>query len=181
MLSFLFYVDLPRNLSNALRLMLFYGIGYYSKEFKLFDKIAGLKYWFILLPSCIALIACTFYSPSWQGKNMLLVIVSASAGIYMIVFVSRQLDVHTKGKIRQVVLYIGKHTLTILALHLFCNCFVKAAYVAIYHLDVDSIATTERIPDYRWTAVYVIVGLVGSLLIGKVGYLLKNRLTKLIH
>ncbi|MCD8155624.1 MAG: hypothetical protein LUF78_13250 [Clostridiales bacterium] len=44
-----------------------------------------------------------------------------------------------------------------------------------------SCTTTARISDYWWTVFYVIVGLVGSLLMRKVAYHVKSRLTKLIY
>ena len=74
--------------------------------------------------------------------------------------------------------YIGKKTMPIVAWHFLVYCFVKMAYVWCYNLDRTLVATKAAICDPKWIAIYVVCGLIGSLLIDEIvseikGYVLK--------
>lgn len=131
------------------------------------------------LVGCLAIwMGCTLYSESWQGKNLLITAVSAGAAIYCVVEISKFLTKVAKEQVVAILKYIGKKTMPIVAWHFLVYCFVKMAYVWCYNLDRTLVATKEAICDPKWIAIYVVCGLIGSLLIDEIvseikGYVLK--------
>ena len=158
--------NLPRNLSNAARLLLFYCCGYYCKEYRLFDIKRNIFKQIVIFMSCLAVwMICTLYSTSWQGKNLWVTVFSASTGIYCVIAVSKFIEDTSLEKTKKILQYIGKKTMPIVALHFLMYCFVKTVYVKVYHMDNVLIATKEAITDPKWVGVYVLSGLLGSLAI----------------
>ena len=165
---YLFFANanLPRNLSNAARLLLFYCCGYYCKKFRLFDIKVNVIERTAMVASCFAIwMFCTLYSTSWQGENLFVTVLSASTAIYCVISISKFIEDVSSKKITKILQYIGKKTMPIVALHFFVYCFVKIVYVRVYHMDNVYIATKEAITDPKWVGVYVLSGLLGSLAI----------------
>lgn len=156
--------NLPRNLSNAARLLLFYCFGYFCKKYRLFDIKGNVIERIAMVTSCFAIwMFCTLYSTSWQGENLCVTVLSASTGIYCVIAVSKFIEDASLKKITKILQYIGKKTMPIVALHFLMYCFVKIVYVKIYHMDNAYIATKEAITDPKWVGIYVLSGLLGSL------------------
>lgn len=172
-------LNLPRNLSNASRLILFYSAGYFCKKYNVLELKRSVPKQVAALVGCLAIwIGCTLYSESWQGKNLLITAVSAGAAIYCVVEISKFLTKVAKEQVVAILKYIGKKTMPIVAWHFLVYCFVKMAYVWCYNLDRTLVATKEAICDPKWIAIYVVCGLIGSLLIDEIvseikGYVLK--------
>lgn len=165
---YLFFANanLPRNLSNAARLLLFYCCGYYCKKYRLFDIKGYVIERIAVVTSCFAIwMLCTLYSTSWQGDNLCVTVLSASTGIYCVIAVSKFIEDASLKKTTKILQYIGKKTMPIVALHFLMYCFVKIVYVKIYHMDNAYIATKEAITDPKWVGIYVMSGLLGSLAI----------------
>lgn len=165
---YLFFANanLPRNLSNAARLLLFYCCGYYCRKYRLFDIKGNVIVRIAMVMSCFVIwMFCTLYSPSWQNENLCITALSASAGIYCVIAISKFIEDVSLKKISKILQYIGKKTMPIVALHFLVYCFVKLVYVKVYHMDNAYIATKESIADPKWLGVYVLSGLLGSLAI----------------
>lgn len=161
--------NLPRNLSNAARLLLFYCGGYYCKKCRLFDIKRNVIERIIMFISCFVIwMICTLYSTSWQGENLWMTILSANTGIYCVIAVSKFIEDISFGKATRILQYIGKKTMPIVAWHFLMYCFVKAIYVKVYHMDNALIATKEAITDPKWVVVYILSGLLGSLVIDSI-------------
>ena len=165
---YLFFANanLPRNLSNAARLLLFYCYGYYCKKYRLFDIKETVIERIAMFASCFAIwMFCTLYSTSWQGENLCVTVLSANAGICCVIAVSKFIEESALEKTTKILQYIGKKTMPLVAFHFFVYCFVKIVYVKVYHMDNAYIATKEAITDPKWVGVYVLSGLLGSLAI----------------
>ena len=82
--------------------------------------------------------------------------------------ISKFLTKVAKEQVVAILKYIGKKTMPIVAWHFLVYCFVKMAYVWCYNLDRTLVATKEAIRDPKWIAIYVVCGLIGSLLIDEI-------------
>lgn len=165
---YLFFANanLPRNLSNAARLLLFYCCGYYCRKYRLFDVKRNIIVRIAMIMSCFVIwMFCTLYSTSWQNENLCITVLSASAGIYCVIAISKFIEDVSLKKISKILQYIGKKTMPIVALHFLVYCFVKLVYVKVYHMDNAYIASKAAITDPKWVGVYVLSGLLGSLAI----------------
>lgn len=164
-------MGLPRNLSNAVRLMLFYCGGYYCKKYDLMNIINKYQRVITFVILLGVWINCTSYSPSWQSENLLVAALSACAGIYCVLNISRALSECKLKKLVGGLKHIGRKTMPIVAWHFLMYCFVKIVYVFVNDLEHSLIATKEAITDPKWIGVYVLVGLLGSLV---VDYIIEN-------
>lgn len=158
--------SLPRNLSNAARLLLFYCMGYYIKKYDLLEgSICLSQKIFKFVGLFIIWGGITIFSSSWQGTNLFLVAISASAGIYCIVSFSQFISKYVCDIGIYILEYIGQKTMVIVALHFLMYCFVKVIYVSVHNMDKELIAEKEAICDFKWIGIYVLAGLIGSLFI----------------
>ena len=153
-------LNLPRNLSNASRLLLFYYLGYLYKNC-IYNKV---KIKSVLIILCLAVwMVCTVVSDSWQSENLIIVMMSAICGIICIVKLAQLIKVSTK-----ILKYLGEKTMPIVAYHFLIFCLVKCIYVKVYNMDYKYIATTGAICDYKWIIAYLVCGILGSLFLDKV-------------
>lgn len=153
-------LDLPRNLSNASRLVLFYYLGDLYKSC-IYNRI---KIKPVLAILCLAIwMICTVVSDSWQSEKLIIVVVSATCGIICIVKLAQLI----RGS-KKILEYLGKKTMPIVAYHLLIFCLVKCVYVKVYNMNCKYIATKEAICDYKWIIVYLVCGIFGSLFLDKV-------------
>ena len=101
-------LDMPRHMSNAFRLMLFYMCGFFYKKYGT-SILKKLKELFLLciIPVAISLqLICLRYSTDWQGNNLLVVFIAALSGIIMTIAVSMFITSHTFAGISRLIQYI---------------------------------------------------------------------------
>ena len=175
-------LDMPRHMSNAFRLMLFYMCGFFYKKYGT-SILKKLKELFLLciIPVAISLqLICLRYSTDWQGNNLLVVFIAALSGIIMTIAVSMFITSHTFAGISRLIQYIGQNTMCILPLHLLAYSMVRWVFVHIYNLPLNEIEHLIVLPHKSWTGVYVIAGVVIPLTINLVQRLLAMNLQRLL-
>lgn len=79
---------------------------------------------------------------------------------------------------KNVLMYIGDHTMAILVWHFFCFKVVHLLIICIEHRSIMQIAVFPSISDspYQWWILYTIVGVSIPLLIDRLINILGNRL-----
>ena len=64
-----------------------------------------------------------------------------------------------EGRVRNVLVYVGNNTLTVLTWHFLCFKIVSLIIVRLYDLPIEQLACFPIIPEYvSWWVVYFIVG-----------------------
>ena len=62
----------------------------------------------ILCVNAVCLILCTFVSNSWQGHDFIVAYISALAGIYILIIISKKIDFCVIVLLREMFLYIWR-------------------------------------------------------------------------
>lgn len=170
------YTNLPRMLSQSLIGMFFYCCGYIYKRYE--DKIK-FKYPFFII-SIAVLILCTVFNTVDISQLDItfktLLIVSGLAGVYSVLFISKKFN-FLKNKF---ILYCGKNTIYILALH--CLVFKILMYIEIKLYD-GSLELLGLFPIYQktqlWGLIFTVFGVIIPIAIKKVIDVIVQRTNEL--
>lgn len=165
-MMFLSNLDLPRNLNVAMRMMFFYAVGFYMKEYKLL--ISNPKIIPSIILDCLLffiVVLCLRWSNTWLSTNLLITNIAAFSGIFAVSNISMLINIYGNKYLNKILVYIGKNSMTILALHMLAFCFVKTIYVKSYDLPLELIGTKAVIADFNWVIIYVIGGVTIPLII----------------
>jgi len=159
-------ISLPKNLNLILVSMFIFYIGYVYKKYE--EKI---KFNLMIFGICfILIIICSLYSRidmvSGYYSNFLLFIPGALLGIYLVIYISKLISIKfTDTKIKNQLIYVGKNTLTIMALHFLSFKIVNLVVVNIYNMPYYNIAQFPGINlTGAWWLIYCPVGVMVPLL-----------------
>ena len=162
------YTDLPRMLSQSLIGMFFYCCGYIFKINK--EKVKFNIY--LLLIALVTVLFCSKINyvdiSQLEIRYKSLLIISGLAGTYAVLYISQ------KAKIleNKFLLYCGKNTIYILALHCIFFKFIMLIEIFIYNVDINYLGL---FPTYQhsqiWSIPLTILGVVGPIL---VSYIVKK-------
>lgn len=177
MMRYHIFYNIPR-FSPALTLILFYHLG--NVAYKLKDKLQFNKS-YIAFFSLIGLLE--LYQFDWvsMNKNMfpnpIFLILSSLFGIYFVIYISK--IIHTKSYIlTNLLTYIGKNTLPIIAFHFFS--FKVAMLFQLYFgaIKFEQLAILNGANNNNlWYIFYIIVGISVPLLINFVIQKIKKFVT----
>lgn len=102
----------------------------------------------------------------YSYNTLLIYYIISMFGIYMMLNISILLE---KCKLKNVLYYIGNHTMIILVFHLLLFKFVNLLKIIIFNFPLEKVASYKVIVeknDFFWI-VYVVIGVFASLLVGK--------------
>lgn len=116
-----------------------------------------------ILLAVIFQIVCLEYIDSWLAQNLAIVSCAGVSGIILFVFFSVLIDQYLPKKVVSCFAYVGRNTMCILVWHFLAFSFVRGLYTVIYQLPLSEMEQTAIIPDFRWTGIYVVVGIIAPL------------------
>lgn len=139
--------------------------GYYYKKVKLTLENTC---WIIPLGLLFVGLGTEYWQSSMvrlQWQRLLLYCCTAIAGILMVFAIAKRLLKLEKG--REILVYIGNHTLEILTWHFLCFKVVSFIIITIYELPTEQLAEFPVIQQYAyegWWFIYLLVGVCFPLL-----------------
>ncbi|MBZ9609303.1 acyltransferase family protein [Clostridium estertheticum] len=172
-------ISLPKNLNLILISMFVFYIGYVYRKYE--EKIKMNITTFVIFS--ILIIVCSSYSSvdmvSGYYSNFVLFIPVALLGIYLVIYISKLISIKfIDTKIKKYFIYVGKNTLTIMALHFLSFKIVNLAVVCIYSLPYYDIANfpVVRVTGAWWLClIYCPVGVNAPLLISFITNKIKSH------
>ncbi|WP_299159452.1 acyltransferase family protein [uncultured Tenacibaculum sp.] len=169
---------LPRFLDNSLIMILIYHAGVIYRQYE--DKIPN-KFQYALISIFILIFFNQFGSIN-VGLNVyvnpLFFIISSMSGVYLVLYISKTLIRFSECNFLN---YIGKNTLTILALHFFSFKLVSLIIIYVYSYPYEKISSFPviSIKGSMWWFLYSIVGVILPLIIHQVyKYIFFNQKNK---
>lgn len=190
LLSFVFslvgyYIDLPRNINLALILLAWFALGDVISQYKIILAIEeSLKGKRILIAAistvCCAIIVAwvstlreTWSSTSFLPLGYLAILVGGGGTLGCSLLIAR-----TKY-IAAVFEYMGRHTISILALHVTCFRLVDALQVALRGLPEEMRGMGTLYHNGMWIVLYPIIGIVMPLLLQKMFDVVKQSFLRM--
>ena len=178
------YIKMPRQLNVSFVLLVFYAIGYFTKnKLKNNYREAVKKYKYIIGLLMIAIIInCMRFSDAWTNNTYYLIaLVSAACGIVLSFCLAEIIYCFIKGKIKNAIIYIGQSTLNILVFHAFFIGIVQYVYVRIANLPHKLAGSWPPVNGGILLAIiYVIVGITLSLLVNEIIRRGKRKVNEII-
>ena len=158
------YTDLPRMLSQSFIGMFFYCCGYI---YKLYESKIKFKFRYFIL-SFIILIICTKFNnidiSQLEITYKILLIISGIAGTYFIMFISNKCTFFKY----LFILYCGKNTIYILALHCIVFKIIMLIEIVIYNENIELLG---MFPVYQkeqiWSLIFTVAGMIIPILVKK--------------
>lgn len=180
-----FETKLPYFLNRTLVLSMFYAIGYVVKiHMEELNKING-KIVFIFSIVLFALICKNNYVNlgANEFRSIPLFIIGALFASYVIMYISYKIDCCFPNKVKTCIKYIGKHSLDIVIWQYVVFRIVIAFQLYINQISLKSILEYYPVFDSsgKWWMVYLIVGVMGSLIVGAFARSVKNGVKRVIE
>lgn len=148
----------------------FWGIGkltLLSTSFFLIGHLYKKKYnnwnkgYFSMLFAVIVATGSVYYHTtmlSFTTEKILPYVICAICGTIMILNVSQYIA-SKEGRVRNVLVYVGNNTLTVLTWHFLCFKIVSLIIIQLYSLPMEQLACFPIIPEYAsWWMVYFVIG-----------------------
>lgn len=142
---------------SSLSLIPFY-MGLVTKKFLSLDKINNKN---LLFMAVLILVLNSFYGKiniaGFEFKSLGFFLLSSIVGIYIIMYISNViLKAH---KIKIIILFLGKNTIAIMALHYTAFKIISYIIIFIYDLPISYLAYPTLLENSEWKYMYLIVGL----------------------
>lgn len=150
-------MNIPR-FNNSLVMVLIYYMGYMYKRY---ESRISCKNTYIAVISAILLIVNSLYGDVAVGNNNYLspdfLIFSSALGIYLNIYISKVIE--SKNMLIDIFDYIGKNTVTIMALQFLSFKLIAIIQIKIYSMPEDMLAKFPVISGSNgWFILYTIAG-----------------------
>lgn len=112
---------------------------------------------------------------SFTTEKMLPYVICAICGIVMTLNVS-QCVASKEGWVKNVLVYVGNNTLTVLTWHFLCFKIVSFIIIQLYSLPIEQLACFPIIPKYTsWWVIYFMIGAGVPLSINCLNFIFKTK------
>lgn len=157
-------IFVPQVISVSMVAVLIFYLGYLYKKY---EKIFTFNKYFFL-NALLMLLLFWRYNTGMDMRinlypNPAFMLMTTILGVYCTFYISKKISNY---QIKNVMKYISKYTITIMALHLLCFKIIDFLQIQFFDLPYYMLGNFGRvIGSSRWSILYVIVGVMGPLLL----------------